>query len=123
MHELSIAGNIAEMVRRETSDRELLRIEAITVRIGRMTDVNPDALTFGFEVITRDSELAGTKLIIEQVPAAALCKSCDQEFEIPGLSFTCPNCGANSVEVIRGMELDIISLEVTESASVASSYR
>ncbi len=121
MHELSIAGNIADMVRREMSDRRLPRVEAITLRIGRMTDVNPDALTFGFEVITRDTELAGTKLIITEIPIAAKCSLCEREFDVPEFSFICPNCGSNSVELIRGMELDIASLEVVENTSVTSS--
>lgn len=121
MHELSIAGNIVDTVRRETSDRGLSRIEAITIRIGRMTDVNPDALTFGFEVITRDTELAGTKLIIELVPIAAKCKRCGREFEVPEYSFICPDCSSNAVELIRGLELDIAFFEVVESAPIASS--
>lgn len=120
MHELSIAGNIADMVRREMSDRGLARVEAITVHIGRMTDVNSDALAFGFDVITRDTELAGTKLIIEEIPLAAKCKLCGREFDVPEFSFICPNCGSNSVQLIRGMELDLASLEVVESTSVKS---
>ncbi|MCM2270990.1 MAG: hydrogenase maturation nickel metallochaperone HypA [candidate division Zixibacteria bacterium] len=120
MHELNIAGNIADMVRREMSERGLSQVEAISLRLGRMTDVNPDALSFGFGVITRDTELAGAKLIIEEIPVAAKCHQCEREFDVPEFSFSCPSCGSNAVRLIRGMELEIASLEVVENTSATS---
>jgi hypothetical protein len=57
MHELSIANAILDAVRKE---RELLngaRVIKVGVRIGALAGVDPEALSFGFEVLVKDTDL------------------------------------------------------------------
>ncbi|RME31043.1 MAG: hydrogenase maturation nickel metallochaperone HypA, partial [Candidatus Zixiibacteriota bacterium] len=49
MHELSIAVNIMEAVQQQLPAADQARLKAIGLRIGELTDVVPEALTFGFE--------------------------------------------------------------------------
>lgn len=119
MHELSIASNIVEAVTAEMQRKGIGRVEAIALRIGRMTDVDADALTFGFEVITKDTPLDGTRLAIEHIPIQACCQNCHHEFEVPDFLFVCPQCQGSKVDLTHGTELDIAYLEIDEESDTA----
>ncbi len=119
MHELSIAGNIVEAVEREMSTRGIDRVATIALRIGRMTDVDAEALRFGFEVITKETRLDGARLAIESIPIVARCTACATEFEIPEMMFICPSCRSTSVDLVQGMELDIAYIEVPDENTVS----
>lgn len=121
MHELSIAGNIVEAVEREMTARGIDRLTTIALRIGRMTDVDAEALRFGFEVITKETRLDGTKLAIEHLPIVARCTVCATEFEIPEMIFVCPSCRSTSVDLVQGTELDIAYIEVPDENTVSES--
>ncbi|MBK7142920.1 MAG: hydrogenase maturation nickel metallochaperone HypA [bacterium] len=114
MHELSIAGNIVEAVQQEMISRGIDRVATIALRIGRMTDIDAESLRFGFEVITKETPLAETRLVIEHIPIAARCQTCQLEFEVPDLQFRCPACAGSAVDLIHGQELDIAYLEIPD---------
>ncbi len=111
MHELSIATNISEAVTRVMTERGLGKVSAIGLRIGDLSGVDPEALRFGFEVITKETALDGTALEIVAVPVAAKCRACGTQFDVENYLFVCPSCGNSRVDVIRGMELEIAYLE------------
>jgi len=111
MHELSIAQSIIDIVAAEMSKNRLSRVEAITLRIGEMTQIMPDALVFGFECLSRQTVLEGAGLIIESVPARGYCTRCAREFEVKDWHFSCPLCGQGTVDIVSGRELDVVSIE------------
>jgi len=49
MHELGIAQNIVDAVLLEMKTRHLPLVAAVALRIGALTDVDPEALTFGLK--------------------------------------------------------------------------
>jgi len=113
MHELSLAKEIVRLVSSELSKRGNPRLLAVRLRIGRLAAVDPEALSFSFQSIIEDTELAGVRLVIEDVPIRGRCRDCGKEFEIKeGMSFTCPDCSSASCELISGQEFDLISIEV-----------
>ena len=63
MHELSIAQSIIEIITLDMSKHNLTKVDTITLRIGKITQVMPDALLFGFECLSKDTSLDGTRLI------------------------------------------------------------
>ncbi|MGD8605331.1 MAG: hydrogenase maturation nickel metallochaperone HypA, partial [Anaerolineales bacterium] len=65
MHELAIADSIFRTVLAEIDKNGYARVSAIGLRIGLLTDVVPEALTFGFEAIARGTSLEHTGLKIE----------------------------------------------------------
>lgn len=107
MHELAVAREIIEIVQGEMERRGLRRIEAVALRIGALTGINADALTFGFEASVADTPLEGAQLIIEALPVRALCHACRKESEIEAFLFLCPQCGSSDLEIVQGEELDI----------------
>ena len=111
MHELSIAQNIIEIVVNEMAKNRLTRVDTVTLRVGEMTQILPESLHFGFECLTRETPIAGAKLIIESIPARGYCKSCDNEFDFKGWLFSCSLCGETRIDIISGRELDIVSID------------
>jgi hydrogenase nickel incorporation protein HypA/HybF len=112
VHELSIAREIIAIVTAETDKRHLGRVTAIHLRIGALSGVDPEALSFGFEAATLDTGLEGTRLVIQQIPVQAHCRACGQEFTVEDLIFLCPGCHAADVEVTQGEEMQIDHLVV-----------
>lgn len=112
MHELSVVREIIEIVEGEMTRRGLRRIEAVSLRLGKLAGVNPDALSFGFETSVVGTALDGARLSIDLVPVRAFCRSCAKEFGVDDLIFFCPYCGATEIKVLSGEELDIDHLVV-----------
>lgn len=114
MHELGIAVNIVELVEHEITTHHYGRVSVVALRIGRMTDVDHEALRFGFEVATRDTPLSGVRLEIEAVPIRVRCADCGKESEVEKYNFVCCDCESRSVKLLQGTELDLAYLEFDE---------
>jgi hydrogenase nickel incorporation protein HypA/HybF len=66
MHELGIANSVLDAVREEVARRPGAVALKVGVRIGELAGVDPDALAFGFEVLTSGTEWKDLKLEIEK---------------------------------------------------------
>src|SRR5690349_20531521 len=114
MHELGIASSVLEAVAREKASRPGTRVLKVGLRIGELAGVDRDALSFGWEAITKDTEWEGLSLEIEHVPRRQRCSSCGHEFEAAEFMTACPRCDELLTITIAGDELDIAYLEVEE---------
>lgn len=120
MHELSVAEAIADVAREHAMGR---RVEAVRVRVGALRQVVPSALAFAFELVTRETPLAGAALAIEAVPVAVRCRRCGAESPQSGFPFRCASCGALDVAVVRGEELFVDSLELADAPETSGGLR
>ncbi|HWR37244.1 MAG TPA: hydrogenase maturation nickel metallochaperone HypA [Clostridia bacterium] len=114
MHELSIATSILETVEAEAAKRPGSRFVKLGLRIGELAGIDPDALTFGWEALTRDTEFANLALAIEGTPWKNRCPVCASEFVVKDYQSQCPACGEANTRCIGGEELDIAYIEVDE---------
>jgi hydrogenase nickel incorporation protein HypA/HybF len=113
VHELSIAHSIVEMVGPETQ-----RVHEVRLLVGALAGVTKDALLFCYDIATADTALAGSKLVVNDVPVAIFCAVCGEERELPGVQrFRCPVCDTPSGDIRRGRELEIESILIDEYAS------
>lgn len=112
MHELSIATSIVSTVLQEVRRRNLPRVQNIGVRIGVLSNVDPEALQFSFESIISGSPLAHTQLEIEHVPVQGTCRVCGYRFTIQNFAFVCPHCDSGQIDTKNGEELEIAYLKV-----------
>ena len=108
MHELAIAESVVATVLERTPGRV---VSVVRLRVGRLSGVVPDALTFCFELATAGTTLQGTALEIEVQPGRATCRTCSEEFSLDDPILLCP-CGSADVAVTSGRELQIVSMEV-----------
>lgn len=114
MHELSIATSILEAVAKEAARRPNSKVLKVGLRIGELAGVDRDALTFGWECITKETEWDGLGLEIEHIPRRQRCSGCGHEFAAPDFMTTCPKCADLMTITIAGDELDIAYLEVED---------
>ncbi len=110
MHELSIATEIIDIVEKEAARLHLNRIGEISLKIGALTGVNPDALLFALEASTIGTPLEKARVNIETVPIRGSCRSCGREFVLDEYVFICSHCGSGDLHVTSGEELDIVSI-------------
>lgn len=114
MHELSVANSIVESVCEAVLAERSAVVQAVHVRVGALSGVVPRALDFAWSSATAGSRLDGSTLKIEHVAAVAWCPACDAEVELPGVTMRCPDCGAATPRLVRGHELDILSVELAD---------
>lgn len=110
MHELSICGSIADIVTRRAAQRQ---VETIHVRIGQLRQVVPDTLVYCWSLATADTELGGSVLEVESVPARVACRDCGQTTDIGDFPvFVCNTCNGVDVSVVSGEEFLITALDL-----------
>jgi len=109
VHELSIADAVVELAARHAAGRRVTRVE---VKVGHLRQVVPDSLAFAFELVADGTVVEGAELVLEEVPAAGRCRACGAESPLREFPLCCAACGGLDVEVIRGEELLVDSLEL-----------
>jgi hydrogenase nickel incorporation protein HypA/HybF len=119
MHELSIASAIIDAVRKEAEKHPGAQVAKVGVRVGALSGVVPDALSFGFECLVRGTDLECLALVIEPVPRRQHCAPCDFTFEPVDSDLACPRCGQPETQFAGGDELDMAYLEIEDSESAA----
>ena len=115
MHEMGVAMQIIEIATASIPE-ELAgaRVEKVKLKVGKMAAIVPSSLSFCFEVATKDTELEGAELVIEEVPVRLRCTDCDHQWQIEKPAFNCPQCDSGAVEMLTGRELDIDAIEIAE---------
>jgi hydrogenase nickel incorporation protein HypA/HybF len=113
MHELGIAASVLQEARQEAMRRPG-RLRKVKVRVGELSGVNPEALSFSFEVLARDARMEPLELEIESCVRRQRCRACDQTFVVAGYDLICPACGAADTEFVSGDELELASLEMED---------
>lgn len=120
MHELSIAEELANVIRKELCAHPEARVNTAYVRVGALRLIEPVMLDFCFEVLTRNTPLAGARLCIERVEAAARCRKCSLEFAVEDKWFECPRCRERDGDLVRGDDLLLVGLDIEAKPSGTS---
>ena len=111
MHELSLCHAIAGVVRPYIADQH---VDVVRVQVGMLRQVVPDSLTFCWSLIREHERMPDALLELELVPAEVACRSCGQRSQIASRwSVCCPECNSGDVEVLRGNEFQVTSLDVS----------
>ena len=120
MHELSIAYSLVETAQEVAQQAHVQGVRTVHLRLGVLAGVVEEALQFGWEIATADTLLAGATLTVERVPLVVYCPQCAQEVALPSTyNFRCPVCDTPTPQVIRGKELELVSMEVFDADTPA----
>lgn len=115
MHELSIAISILELAEEEADRRGGIQVQAIHLKLGALSGVDKQALLSAYQLATERTEFADCRLIVEEIPVIAYCSNCQSEQSIASIQlFECPSCGKPVSDVVRGRELQVYALELSE---------
>jgi hydrogenase nickel incorporation protein HypA/HybF len=74
----------------------------------------PDALSFCFEALTKETDLESVVLEIERKPRGQRCPRCAHEFVVVNYETACPECGEESTVFLGGDELELAYLELED---------
>nr|WP_026607812.1 hydrogenase maturation nickel metallochaperone HypA [Methylocapsa acidiphila] len=108
MHEMGITQSIVAIVTEQAAGRKVTRV---TLEIGKLAAIMPDAIRFCFDVVARGGALDGAALDIIEVPGRAHCLDCGGEVALMEIFGRCA-CGSRRLERLSGEELNIKSMEV-----------
>jgi hydrogenase nickel incorporation protein HypA/HybF len=112
MHELGVTENIVNIALAKAGEAQTNNVIKINVVIGELSGFVPDCIQFYFDTLSKDTIAQGAALHFETVPAELRCRNCSAVFRPQDTIWSCPKCGSQSVEIFKGRELYIESLEV-----------
>jgi len=112
MHEMALAEGILQLIEDAARDQGFASVRTVWLEIGRLSSVEPDALRFCFDAVTRDSIAAGATLEILATPGEGWCMQCARTMPMQALYDPCPQCGSYQVQATGGTAMRVKELEV-----------
>ncbi|BBZ05293.1 hydrogenase expression protein HupH [Mycolicibacterium chitae] len=111
MHELSLCHAIAGVVKSHTAGRQ---VDVVRVQVGALRQVVPESLEFCWTLVRSHEDMPEAELELELVPAEVRCGQCGHRGGLESRwAVCCSRCRSGEVEVLRGNEFLVTSLDVT----------
>jgi len=112
VHEVSLFESVVALVEDERRKQNFSRVHLICLHVGALGHVEPDALRFCFDAVTRGTIADGARLVIETIPGEGMCCGCRQIVPLEDRFAACPICGNIEVRMTAGDELRLAELAV-----------
>ena len=113
MHELSLTMSILAIVEDYAKTHGFDRVRSLKLSYGRMSCIDPKALTFFFEIQSAGTRAEGAELAFDVHPIVIYCFKCQKESKLTSYSAVCPQCGGEEVMVTGGTEeLRLLEMDV-----------
>jgi hydrogenase nickel incorporation protein HypA/HybF len=112
MHEVALAASLVDLAVEEARAAGATRVTRLTLEIGALSHVDPQALRFAFDAATAGTLVAGADLAIEEPPGTAWCMDCSKAVEIARRGDPCPVCAGSMLLVQGGEEMRLRDMEV-----------
>ncbi len=112
MHEISLCEGILQVLESESIKQGFSTVKTVWLEIGELSSIEPEAMLFGFDVVTRHSLAEGAKLEIITIPGSAWCMKCAKTVNLKRRFDGCPDCGSYQLQSTGGEEMRIKELEV-----------
>lgn len=114
MHEYSIISDLVLLAEENARLKNATKIHKIIIEVGVRSAVEVELLQSAFDVFKGESEICSdSTLEIRKVEVELLCKKCNAVFKAEGLEYgICIYCKSSEVEIVRGLELDLVRLEM-----------
>ena len=112
MHEMSLCEGVVGLVEDEAARHAFTHVRSITLEIGVLAHVEPEAMRFCFDAVSRGTKAEGAILLIERIPGAGWCLDCGKIVPLDERFGACPECSQHHVQMTAGDELRVRDLEV-----------
>ena len=112
MHEMSLAENVLQIIEDSARTQNFRRVRCVTLEIGQLAAVEPDAMRFCFDAVTSGSIAEGARLEIIETPGEGRCTACGKTVAMHETYGLCPECGSPRLQVITGNRMQVKNLEV-----------
>lgn len=113
MHEVSLMQSTLNIALAQAKGANAAKIDFLTMEIGDLSGVMPEALEFAFEVLRLGTIAENAQLKINSVAVVCHCQSCNCDFQPEAYIYTCPRCQQISSNIIAGKELELVSIVVS----------
>ena len=113
MHEMSLAEGMIQLIEENSRSQNFTQVTRVCLEIGRLSNVEVEAMRFCFEAVVAGTIAQGAKLEISEIPGIGWCMDCSKSIEYQALYDPCPLCGNYKVQVTGGNEMLIKELEVS----------
>lgn len=112
MHEMALTESIVEILAEEGRKQGFTRVRVVRLEVGAMAHVEPEALRFCFDAVSRGTLAEGATLDIIRLKGEGWCLDCGKTVALDERFGPCPDCGGRHVQMTSGDELRIQELEV-----------
>lgn len=112
MHEMSLTESVVEILQDEARRQGYSRVKKVWLEIGVLSGVEPEAMEFCFDVVTRGTLAEGAHLEIIRAPGQGWCLDCEKTVALSERFGACPECGGYKVQMTGGDEMRVKELEV-----------
>jgi hydrogenase nickel incorporation protein HypA/HybF len=112
MHEMSLAESVLEIVEQTARSHGVERVLAVRLEIGKLAQVEIEAMRFAFEVVQRGSVAETARLEIVEVDGSAWCMLCSAPVPIAQRGDACPRCGSHQLQVTGGDRMRVMDIEI-----------
>jgi hydrogenase nickel incorporation protein HypA/HybF len=112
MHEMALTESIVEILAEEARKQGFARVRVVRLEVGAMAHVEPEALRFCFDAVSRGTLAEGATLDIIRLKGEGWCLDCGKTVALDERFGPCPDCGGRHVQMTSGDEVRIQELEV-----------
>jgi hydrogenase nickel incorporation protein HypA/HybF len=112
VHELSLCQGLIGIIEEEAVRQQFSRVTRVRLEVGCLAAVEPQAMSFAFEVARQGTVCDGAELVMLDVPGKGWCFDCQTSVDVTDRLGGCPACGGARIQVTGGDELKIRDLEV-----------
>lgn len=113
MHEVSMMQNTLDIAIAQARQNNAIQIDCLTMNIGKLSGVIPEAIEFAFEVLSKNTIAENARLEIKTIPVVCHCQKCDRNFQPEAYVYQCPQCQKISSDILQGRELELVSVVVS----------
>ena len=113
MHEISLAEDVLQLIEDAARRDRFNKVSTVWLEIGQLSGVEPEAMAFCFDAVTRDTLADGARLEIITLPGQGWCKTCDRTVPMTEVFGACPQCGSYPLRVTAGTDMRVKELEVS----------
>jgi hydrogenase nickel incorporation protein HypA/HybF len=112
---------IVESVLEEAKKHDAKKVAEVHLTIGKMTFLGVEQVRFSYKILTEDTIMKDSKLIIEEQDGIIECPSCgfkgavpfedDPAYHVPIPTLRCPKCGGLA-KIVEGKECTIKRIRI-----------
>ncbi|MDO9143922.1 hydrogenase maturation nickel metallochaperone HypA [Rhodoferax sp.] len=113
MHEMSLAEGVLQLIEDAARRDQFNKVSAVWLEIGQLSGVEPEALAFCFDAVTRGTVADGARLEIITLPGQGWCEACARTVPLTEVFGECPQCGSYPLQVTAGTDMRVKELEVS----------
>jgi hydrogenase nickel incorporation protein HypA/HybF len=112
MHEMSLAESVREIVDETARSSGARRVTLVRLEIGKLAQVEIEAMRFAFDVVRRGSLADTARLEIVETDGIAWCMQCSAAVTISRRGDACPKCSSYQLQVSGGDRMRVMDIEI-----------